>query len=256
MRPIPLTTLVFTWLAVNASVGGFAANVIPPAPQRYFNDYAGVVKRSTAEELNRKLEEFERTDSTQVVVAIFPKKQSDLALEDYTVQVARAWGVGQKQKNNGAVLFVFIQERTMRLEVGYGLEGAIPDAVAKRIIDDVIAPFFRRGDYDGGVRAGVDAIIAAARGEFKGTGETTAAKRVERFLGLFKTWFTLIMFLVILGSLFRRRATMYHHRRHVYWGPFWGSGWGGGGWSGGGWSSGGFSGGGGSFGGGGASGRW
>ncbi|MCX8107981.1 MAG: TPM domain-containing protein, partial [Verrucomicrobiae bacterium] len=149
---------------------------IPPVPQRHFTDYAGVVDRRTGDELNRKLEEFERSDSTQLVVVVFPKKQSDEPVEDWTVRVARAWGVGQKQKNNGAVLFLFMQERTVRLEVGYGLQGAIPDAVAKRIIDDVIVPYFRRGDYAGGLNAGIDAIIGAARGEFRGTGETAAER--------------------------------------------------------------------------------
>ena len=80
--------------------------------------------------------------------------QSDSSIEDYTVRVAQSWGVGQKGKSNGAVLFVFTQDRKMYLQVGYGLEGALPDALAKRIIENEIKPYFRNGDYDGWLAGG------------------------------------------------------------------------------------------------------
>src|ERR1700733_12875321 len=96
--------------------------------------------------------------------------QSDSSIEDYTVRVAEAWKVGQKTKSNGAVLFVFVQDHKMFLQVGYGLEAVIPDATAKQIIDNEIKPPFKNGDFDGGVTAGVKAIIAATRGEYKGNG--------------------------------------------------------------------------------------
>ena len=108
----------------------FADEVIPPAPQQYFNDYAKVVSPATASQLNQTLENFERQSSDQILVAIFPKMQSDSSIEDYTVRVARAWKVGQKDKNNGAVLFVFVQNHKMFLEVGYGLEGVCPTRFA------------------------------------------------------------------------------------------------------------------------------
>src|SRR5208283_4938957 len=91
-----------------------------------------------------------------------------------TVRVKQAWGVGQKGKDNGVVLFVFVQDHKMYIQVGYGLEGALPDALAKRIIDNEITPHFRNGDFDGGLRAGVTAILAATKGEYKGTGQTVA----------------------------------------------------------------------------------
>ncbi|HXC36458.1 MAG TPA: TPM domain-containing protein, partial [Candidatus Acidoferrales bacterium] len=139
----------------------FADEVIPPAPQEYFNDYANVVSPTTASQLNTTLENFERQSSDQILVAIFPKMQSDSSIEDYTVRVARAWQVGQKNKNNGAVLFIFVQDHTMFIEVGYGLEGVLPDALCKRIIDEQISPRFHDGDFDGGCTAGVQAILAA-----------------------------------------------------------------------------------------------
>ena len=243
---------------------GIAAEVVPPAPAKYFNDYAGIVSSATAGVLNAKLEDFERTTSCQVVVAVFPRMQSDSSLEDYTHRLATAWKIGQKDRNNGVGLFVFMQERRMRIEVGYGLEGALPDALAKRIIEDEIKPFFKRGDYAGGLSAGVEAILKATRGEYQGTGHTVAqgiAQDISNWVldSAIKTVVMialgLVIFIAIIKSSRQPRGTIYRSGGSSYWG---GSSWGSGGsdWGGGGFSGGGFSGGGGSFGGGGASGSW
>ena len=235
----------------------FAAEVIPPAPAAYSNDYAHVVSTGTASQLNQTLENFERQSSDQILVAIFPKMQSDSSIEDYTVRVARSWQAGQKAKNNGAVLFVFIQDHKMFLQVGYGLEGVLPDALCKRIIDEQITPRFKAGDFDGGLTAGVQSVIAAAKGEYKGTGATVSDSRTPHgssspFLG-----FGFIVLLLII-IFFARGSGMFFPWLLL---SSSGSsrGWGGGGFSsggGGGFSGGGFSGGGGSFGGGGAGGSW
>jgi uncharacterized protein len=222
----------------------WAAEVIPPRPTRYFNDYAGVVRKETAEQLNRTLEAFERSTSSQIVVAIFPRMQSDSSVEDYTVRVAQSWGVGQKGQKNGAVLFVFVQDRQVYLQVGYGLEGAIPDATAKTIIDQEITPRFRAGDFDGGLTAGVNAILQAARGEYTGTGRTVAEGKGGRGGGI-PVLLLLVALILLVGATRRSRGTIYRGSGRSGWG-----GWGGGS------SGGGFSGGGGSFGGGGAGGRW
>ena len=230
---------------------GMAAEVLPPAPAKYFNDFAGVVPTATSGLLNTKLEDFERTTSCQVVVAVFPRMQSDSSLEDYTHRLATTWKIGQKDKNNGVGLFVFMQERRMRIEVGYGLEGALPDALAKRIIEDEIKPYFKRGDYAGGLSAGVDAILKATRGEYKGKGSTVAEHSAEFENKVFMAgWIIFLILFSMMGIFIRRRprGTIYRSGGSSYWG---GSGWGSGGFSGGG-----FSGGGGSFGGGGASGSW
>lgn len=111
--------------AILVLLAGFrllADEVIPPFPAAYFNDYAQVVSAGTTAQLNQTLENFERQSSEQIIVAIFPKMQSDSSVEDYTVRVARAWQVGQKDKNNGAVLFVFVQDHKVFLQVGYGLK--------------------------------------------------------------------------------------------------------------------------------------
>jgi uncharacterized protein len=237
-----------------------AAEVIPPAPQRYFNDYAHVTSPATAERLNQQLEDFERQTSSQLRVVIYPKMQSDSSIEDYTIRVARAWQIGQKEKNNGAILFVFIQDHKMFIQVGYGLEGALPDATCNQIIYNEIVPRIKQGDYDGGLSAGVAAMMAATKGEYKGTGKTTYESKHGSGSALSRYW--PLILIVILIVIFNSRG-----RRPGFWsgwmlgsGGFGGWGGGGGGWSGGGGGGGGgggfSSGGGGSFGGGGAGGSW
>jgi uncharacterized protein len=232
-------------------IGARSAEVLPPAPAAYFNDYAGIVAPAAARQLNAELTQFERDTSNQIVVAIFPRMQSDSSVDDYTVRLAQKWAVGQKDKKNGAVLFLFQESHDIRIVTGYGLEGVLPDALCKRIVADEIVPRFRTGDFTGGVTAGVHAILAAAKGEYKGTGRT-AGDRSGRNQppSLFVIIFVVI---AIIFSFFRsRRNTLYGRRGRIT--PWIGGG--GGGWGGGGGGGGGFSGGGGSFGGGGAGGKW
>ncbi|HUR47007.1 MAG TPA: TPM domain-containing protein [Candidatus Saccharimonadales bacterium] len=227
---------------------------LPPSPApSYFVQYTNVVSPQTAARINDVLRQFEQSTSSQILVAIFPRLPQNAALEDYTLRVATAWKPGLKKNDNGAVLFIFIGDRKMRIEVGYGLEGALPDSLAKRIIDEQIAPRFRNGDYDGGVLAGVQGILQATRGEYKGTGGTRGAGK-NTGIGLLPLLF--IIFFILLFVMGRRRGRVYGGRGAYWGGGFGGWGGGGGGWSGGSSGGGGFSGGGGSFGGGGASGSW
>lgn len=254
--------------AVLLAGGALAAGErIPPAPPRYFNDYAGVVSPPVADRLNAQLEQFERASSNQLVVALYPKMESDSSVEDYTVRVAQAWRAGQAGKNNGAVLFAFMQEHKLYLQVGYGLESVLPDATAKRIIEREIVPRFRAHDLDGGMTAAVNAMIAAAKGEYKGTGRTVADGRRQSnsdnpaLIGVF-----IVLIILIAVIRFIRRAARNplvllnpNRRRTVTNNSWWiggGDSSGGSSWGGGGDSGGGFSGGGGSFGGGGAGGSW
>ena len=167
---IHLFLAALTLFAISAN----AAEVIPPTPGAYFNDYAGVVSKEAASRFNEQLAQFERETSDQVVVAVFPKMQSDSDIADYTQRVAQAWGVGQKERRNGVVLFVFIQDRKMFIQVGYGLEGALPDATAFDITERHIKPLFRTGNYEAGLATGIDLICKAIRGEYKGSGKTVA----------------------------------------------------------------------------------
>ena len=263
----PFSTLsaerwIYLALAVIAlsAIPAFAAEVIPPKPAGYFNDYAGVVSKDAASRFNEQLALFERDTSNQVVVAVFPKMQSDSDVADYGQRVAESWGVGQKDKRNGVVLFVFVADRKTSIQVGYGLEGALPDLTAFDIRENHINPHFRKGDYEGGLADGIDSIFKAIRGEYQGTGKTVRERyQLEKGNTVAPNimfFFFFVMFLLFMSRLRKQRGYRYSSLGGPYVGG-WSSG--GGGWSsssdgGGGFS--GFSGGGGSFGGGGSSGSW
>ena len=238
-----------------------AAEVIPSKPPAYFNDYAGVVSKEKAAQFNEQLAQFERETSNQVVVAVFRKMESDSSIEDYAQRVAQAWGVGRKEQSggNGVALLVFIEDRKASIQVGYGLEGALPDITAFDIRSRHMNPHFRNGDYEAGLAEGIDLIFKAIRGEYKGDGRTNAEGNKKAGSGNGRLLILIVLVLIFLI------ATRVGRRRKGYGyssmgGPFIG------GWSGhgGGWSSGsssgggfsGFSGGGGGFGGGGSSGSW
>lgn len=255
----------FARLLIGALVVGLAtsgvAETMPSKPDRYFNDYAAVIDQATALQLNEQLAQFERETSTQLLVAIYRTMESESDVADYTQRIAQTWGVGQKGRNNGAVLFVFVTNRQMFIQTGYGLEGALPDATCYDITHNVIAPFFKRNDYTGGLKAGVAAMMQAVRGEYKGTGRTVKEGESKETGGgppIGLIIFLVIVFLVIMSNRGGRRRRGYGYSG--FGGPYIG-GFGGGGWSGGSSSSGGggfsgFSGGGGSFGGGGAGSSW
>jgi uncharacterized protein len=241
-------------------IGGAWAEELPPAPAGWFNDYAGLVSPDEARRLDDKLRRLDEETSTQVVVAVFPRLPSP-SLEDFTARTAQAWRVGRRELDNGVVFFVFVEDGRMRLEVGYGLEGALPDALAGRILHEEVAPRFRERDWTGGLEAGIDAIVAAVQGEY-----TPPAP--EKPGGPSLAALLIVVGLVILFLLLVRFAGP-SHRGRTYGGRGWrrdSSHWGGGRWGGGGswggggggWGGGGggFMGGGGSFGGGGASGSW
>jgi uncharacterized protein len=227
----------------------------PRTPQGFVNDYAGVLRPDESRSLERFLRTVRDSSSNEIAVAIFPSLDGE-DLEDFTGNLARQWGVGGKTHQNGVLVAVFVRERKVRIEVGYGLESAIPDAVAKRIIADHIAPAFKRGQYYQGLAAGAQALAAAAVGEY----QIKNVKKSERFSR--RDWTTAIIVIVVFILLIR-----YFSRRGGGGGGYGGGGgwffiptggWGGG--YGGGWggdsgsSFGGF--GGGDFGGGGASGDW
>ena len=118
---------------------------LPPKPSRYVVDTASILSPQLVAALNQRLEGFERQTSNQVLVATFPRIPDGYALEDFTQRTAEAWGVGQSKEDNGVVLFVFPNDRVTRIEVGYGLEGALPDIITKRIIENELLPVFSSG---------------------------------------------------------------------------------------------------------------
>lgn len=222
-------------------------------------DAANLLSPETEAALTEKLKTLEDTTTRQLVVATIPDLQ-EYDIADYGYRLGREWGIGQKEEDNGAMLIVAPSERKVRIEVGYGLEGYLTDALSSVIINREIVPRFRDGDMEGGVVAGTDAIVAQlslppeeARANLIAARER-GQEETRHGLGLIPTiliiWFVFWMLRGVLGGK-RRRG---RGGPIIIWGPGSGGGWGGG--SSGGFGGGGFSGGGGSFGGGGASGSW
>ncbi|BCR03895.1 hypothetical protein DESUT3_09640 [Desulfuromonas versatilis] len=225
-----------------------AAALDVPRATGYVNDRAGMLSAETVVKLERFLNGFEKSDSTQLVVLTVPSLEGN-SLEEYALKVAEAWQIGQQGKDNGALLLIARDDRKIRIEVGYGLEGRLTDLLAGRIIDNEISPRFKAGDFDGGVIAGVAGMAEAMRGEYQGSGQSGGRKKQRSPFGLLLLLFFFAPLLMsMLGGPGLRRA---HHRRGGFWigGPPFGGG-------GGGFGGGGFSGGGGGFGGGGSSGGW
>src|SRR5262245_31632108 len=136
---------------------------VPPLSARV-TDLTGTLDASARSSLENRLREFEEKHGSQIAVLIVPTTEPE-AIEQYSMRVAEAWKLGRKGVDDGAILLVALNDRTTRIEVGYGLEGALNDATCKRIISEVITPEFRRGDFGAGIQAGVDRMIRVIEGE-------------------------------------------------------------------------------------------
>ncbi|TDB68825.1 TPM domain-containing protein [Arundinibacter roseus] len=238
----------------------FAQDIPPrPSPPRLVNDLANQLNGTEVAALEQKLVAYNDSTSTQITVVIVPTVEP-YAIADYAFKLGREWGVGQKGKNNGIVLLWAPNDRKVFIATGYGMEGVVPDAIAKRIISQEIIPEFKNNMFYRGLDRGVDAIIRAAAGEY----EAEATNSDEGFPGGFVVFiFILIIILIIIsrnkgggsgGRGFRNTSAgpvIWPYSTHTGWGSSSGN-WGGGSSSGGGF--GGF--GGGSFGGGGAGGDY
>lgn len=276
----PTRWLVLILLLI-ATITSVAHAQLPPSPSpSYIADRGNVLSPATRNNLNTQLAQFERETSNQIVVAIEPNLPRTDTLESYANKLFNHWQIGQKSRNNGVLLLVITGQRELRIEVGYGLEGTLPDATAKRIIDNDIVPRFRSGDFDGGIQTGVNSIIAATKGEYRGTGKLVSEQQKRDFLKKFviAVFAIIVIIITILGLIFKPLyGSSYSSRGYT---PWWaqtcitisdlviqllinialsalsGGKGGGGRSSSSGGGGGGFSGGGGSSGGGGASGRW
>jgi uncharacterized protein len=224
-----------------------AQSVTIPRITEYVTDEAGTLSPGVRQALNDSLAAFDKATSTQIVVVILPTIGIE-ALEEVSLRIVEQNGVGRKGKDNGVLLLVVRDDRKLRIEVGYGLEGVLTDALTAQIIRKEIVPHFRIGDYDSGIVAGVSAIQRATRNEYTADPSDTGSEGFNS-----GTIFFILFVLFVLSRLFSRLSS----RRGRRGGFPLGGGWGGGSWGGGGgFGGGGFSGGGGSFGGGGSSGSW
>ena len=201
-----LTGLIFILLALIAALQFHSsAETIPPSPVHYFNDYAGLISPSLVNSLGTRLANLEKTSSTQFIVAIFPTMDSDDDVASYTLRIARQWKIGQRGKNNGIILFIFVKDNqgktSTRLEVGYGLEGVVPNSTAQMIVDNDIRPHIRNAKAGGGQRewneavsAGVNSVILALQNEYPGS----ATSSPEIFGLSTHTWKIILICVAIL----------------------------------------------------------
>jgi uncharacterized protein len=249
--------LLFALLTVFFAAPAQAALTFPPLTGRVVDD-AHVLSPTTVSDLNAKLADLEAKTGRQVVVATLPSLQGD-DIADYGYQLGRAWGIGQKGQNNGVLFIVVPSEHKTRIEVGYGLEPILTDALSSVILQEQVLPRFRAGDVEGGVVAGTDAIIQQLSADpataTANVHKATQAAQPHRGIP-FGAIFGLIVIFLVFSAIFRR-----HGGGGMGWIlPMMILGSGRGGWGGGGGGDfgggGGFSGGGGSFGGGGSSGSW
>ncbi len=259
--------LVFAiWMGIGL---GVQAQDFPATPSRLVSDFTGTLKVGEIEALEQKLVAFNDSTSTQIAVVLIAST-GDYDIADYTVRLAQKWGVGQAKYNNGIVLLAAIGDRAVTIQTGYGVEGAVPDAIAYRIIENDIKPAFRQGDYYSGLDAATNSLMKYTKGEYKADPKDNSEKG-GRVSGL-----VILIVIFILISIISKGGGGKNGGRKVMSGKgssdlFWwmllsglGGGGGGSNRSGGGFgggfgggSGGGFGGfGGGGFGGGGASGRW
>ncbi len=252
---------LFLFLYLLVSFAATGQNIEPrPNPPRLVNDFTGVLTTDQKETLERKLVAYDDSTSTQIAIIII-RSVGDYDVQQVALKYLRDWGIGNKTKNNGVVILSAVEDRKIRIETGYGMEGVLPDITAQQIINYEIVPNFRANNYYRGFDEATTAIFKAAAGEYKAPeGYNKRGKSKGGPAG-----FIIILVIILLFTFLRggggRGGGMMSRRGFSPWifGPMAGGGWsgggGGGGWSGGG--GGGFGGfGGGSGGGGGASGSW
>lgn len=225
-------------------------------------DETGTLTLSQVNTLNLKLSNEDKTSTNQIIVYMIPELEGE-SLEDVSMRLAEKNKIGRKDRNNGVLMLIVKNDRKIRIEVGYGLEGALTDAESSSIIRNTITPSFKSGNYYEGITEGVDAIILAIKGEYTAEQNSNGSKGNTCCFGvpIFIVAIFGFIFIFMLSSFIRR---IFGFGSNIIagkkgWGNSsggWGGFGGGGSWGGGGGSSGGFSGGGGSFGGGGSSGSW
>jgi uncharacterized protein len=226
-------------------------------------DNAELLDPAIQSQLTDMLAAHEEATSEQVVVVTLPDLQGE-AIEDYGYQLGRHWGIGQEGEDNGALLIVAVDERAVRIEVGYGLEGRLTDAQSSMIVNQIITPAFRKGDFAGGITAGAQAMVKVLGGDplAETAPQQQSDRQASRHIGGAGFWFFALFMIVMLivrsggggggrgGKRRRRRGGLGGFLLGGALGSGMGGGFGGFG------GSGGFGGGGGGFGGGGASGGW
>lgn len=167
------------------------------------NDYARMLSPEAVQQLEQKLAAFERDSSTQIAVLTVPTLQGD-DIAQFSIHVAEQWKLGQKGKDNGVLLILAQAERKVRIEVGMGLQGVLPDITASHIIRDVMRPSLKSGNFDQGVTAGIDAIISATKGEFKAAPQSAGKQAHKKSSSSLPVLLVLIAVVAVLLGAFSR----------------------------------------------------
>lgn len=275
--------LLATILLITITISIAAALNVPSRPEDRVTDYTSRLDRQQTTAIESLIARYEKDTTNQIAVAIFESLKGE-NLEDFSIRLAEQWKIGQKEKDNGVILLIFLNDRKLRIEVGYGLEGSLTDAMSNTIINSVIVPYFKKGQYEKGILVGVASIMKVispeydianaaqpqqAYNQYAGTSQQVDAAPLARLIIL------VVLILLFIDSvrymMYKSRNGHYRYSSMEWWTSFaitmillkiimmialssgrhrgYGSGSGG-------FSSGGFSGGGGSFGGGGSSGGW
>lgn len=179
---------------------GHVLGLDAPPYRGYVNDYADMISPAAEQAIEQTLEAFDRSDSTQISILTIESLEGD-SLEDFSIRVVDKWKIGRKGKDNGVLLLAVKKEHDLRIEVGRGLEGLLTDLLAGRIVDTVIVPNFKQGEFDAGFEAGVAAIIKATHGEFKPDGQRPGGRR-----GQANSKFSYLIFVLILISVIGRAS--------------------------------------------------
>jgi uncharacterized protein len=246
--------------------GVLHAEDFPARATTLVSDYSGILSDDQRASLESKLVEFNDSTSTQIAVVIM-RSTGNYEIADYSVQLFNKWKIGQESKNNGVLILVAVDDHKVWITTGYGIEGVLPDAICKSIVDRDIVPAFRRGDYYTGLEEGTNSIMSIVKGEFTADDYMKAKKKKPVFFPFFM--FLFVIFIIIVSRFGRVRR--YARKNNLaFWAAWallnaaanrsrgsWGNFSGGGGFGGGGFGGGGFGGfGGGGSGGGGAGGSW
>ncbi len=199
-RGVALGALLWSFAAAALAAAGFT---VPPTPTHYVTDVAGTLDADTTKALEDKLGSFERSTGHQVIVYI-AQTTGGVPLETWTAETAHTWKIGRKGKDDGAVLFLFMKDHKVRIEVGYGLEGTLTDAAASQIINDQIVPRMKRGAPDDAVTAGVDGMLAAIDPSFataEPTEESAGAATGDEGPPWFVLAFVALVILMVVGPI-------------------------------------------------------
>ena len=199
---MPIAYCLLILLLFTVPYLSIAQKAVPELWSQRIHDDAHILKQETIDSLEQRLKRYEDSTSNQIAILTVTSLDGEV-LEEYSLKVAEAWKLGQKDKDNGVLLLIAVDDHKMRIEVGHGLEGALTDAHSSRIIRNELTPNFRKSDYDAGLKAAVDAMIKSIGGEYSadGDGDEMSTNEILLLIG------GILLFVFIIGYAFYKEFT-------------------------------------------------